>query len=188
MYAYCRNNPVNMVDVSGDFTEWIEDGINWFNENVVEPLAQLIENVKEDADAFDIDNKSEEKVLKSNYFSSYKGVPVFRTNGIRSGSFGVIFITRETNQRKDAENIVRHEYGHTVQFRELGVLNYTMCIMIPSWQMWGSKEYYTKPWEITADLYGRVQSRNHAESDFMYGFAYLDASKHLGPLIWLSIE
>ena len=54
--------------------------------------------------------------------------------------------------------------------------------------MWGDKEYYTKPWEITADLYGRVQSRNHAESDFMYGFAYLDASKHLGPLVWLTIE
>jgi len=163
-------------------------GINWFNENVIEPIVQFIEDVKEDADAFDIDNESEEKVLESNYFSSYKGVPVFRTNGNRSGSFGAIFLTRETNQRNNPEDVVRHEYGHTVQLRELGVINYTMCIMIPSWQMWGSKEYYTKPWEITADLYGRVQSRNHAESDFMYGFAYLDASKHLGPLIWLSIE
>jgi len=188
MFAYCNNNPVNMVDASGNLPKWIDDGINWFNENVIEPIVQFIEDVKEDADAFDIDNESEEKVLESNYFSSYKGVPVFRTNGNRSGSFGAIFLTRETNQRNNPEDVVRHEYGHTVQLRELGVINYTMCIMIPSWQMWGSKEYYTKPWEITADLYGRVQSRNHAESDFMYGFAYLDASKHLGPLIWLSIE
>ena len=105
---------------------------------------------------YDINNESEEKVLQSKYFSAYKGVPVVRINGDRSGSFGMIFLTRKTNSMKNAEDTIRHEYGHTKQLQQLGVLGYAMCIGLPSWQKWGSGEYYSKPWEITADIYGGV--------------------------------
>ena len=188
MFAYCMNNSVNMSDTSGNWPKWLEVGLHWLNENIVQPVMKFYKDINEDIENYDKNNQSEEKVLESNYFSVYKGIPVFRIEGNRSGSFGVIFITRETNERKNPEDMVRHEYGHTVQLKELGIVNYSLCIMIPSWQMWGTGEYYTKPWEITADMYGRVQYRTHDKNDFMAGFAYLDSSKHLGPLIWLFIE
>ena len=42
----------------------------------------------------------------------------------------------------------------------------------------------TEKWEITADIYGGVQSRNHSQSDIDRGYAYLEDSKKIGILIW----
>ena len=97
-------------------------------------------------------------------------------------------MTRETNSRDNPEDVIRHEYGHTKQLVQLGVVNYALCIGLPSWQQWGTGEYYSKPWEITADIYGGVQSRNHSQSNIDRGFAYLVGSKIIGPLIWIIIE
>ena len=177
MFAYCFNNPVNMFDTTGNWPQWIEDVADWLNENIIEPIKEFAEDIAEDIDNYDPNNESEEKVLKSNYFSSYKGVPVIRTNGDRSGSFGVIYLTRETNDRENPEDVVRHEYGHTKQFEQLGIIKFALCIGIPSWQEWGTGEYYSKPWEITAEIYGDVQSRNHSQSDIDRGYAYLEDSK-----------
>mgnify|MGYP003547367073 FL=1 len=187
MFAYCNNNPANLTDSSGNLPKWFEKGLEWLN-NKVDTILKVVEDIRTDMVNFDIDNQSEQKVLESNYFSYYKGCMVFRTNGDRSGSFGALFITRETNFREHPEDMVRHEYGHTLQLKELGVINYTLCIGIPSFFEWGSGEYYGKPWEITADAYGKVLYRNHDTSDIMDGFAYLDTSKKIGPLIWLFID
>ena len=188
MFAYCFNNPVNMVDYNGSWPDWIEDAWDWVNDKVIQPVVNFVKDIAEDINNFDSNNESEEKVLESNYFSSYKGVPVIRTNGDRSGSFGAIFLTRETNNRSNPEDVIRHEYGHTKQLEQLGIVNYALCIGLPSWQQWGTGEYYSKPWEITADIYGSVQSRNHSQSNIDRGFAYLEGSKIIGPLIWLYIE
>ena len=158
------------------------------NDNVIQPVVSFVKDVAEDIKNYDSNNQSEEKVLESNYFSSYKGVPVIRTNGDRSGSFGAIFLTRETNNRSNPEDVIRHEYGHTKQLEQLGVVNYALCIGLPSWQQWGTGEYYSKPWEITADIYGGVQSRNHSQRNIDRGFAYLEGSKIIGPFIWVFIE
>ena len=187
VFAYCNNNPANLTDSSGNLPKWFEKGLEWLN-NKVDTILKVVEDIRTDMVNFDIDNQSEQKVLESNYFSYYKGCMVFRTNGDRSGSFGALFITRETNFREHPEDMVRHEYGHTLQLKELGVINYTLCIGIPSYFEWGSGEYYSKPWEITADAYGKVLYRNHDTSDIMDGFAYLDTSKKIGPLIWLFID
>ena len=109
-----------------------------------------------------LNNTSETTVLDAEYFCFYKGQLVIRTNGKRSGSFGIIFITRETNSRKDAKDVVRHEYGHVKQLELLGIGKYAFCIVIPSLFEWGSDpEYYRRPWEITADIFGGVQSRSY---------------------------
>lgn len=108
--------------------------------------------------------------------------------GNRSGSFGIIFLTRETNERRNPEDMVRHEYGHTKQLEQLGTVKYALCIGLPSWQQWGSGEYYDKPWELTADIYGGVQSRVHSQSNIEVGSAYLEVSKTVGPLAWLLID
>ena len=188
MFAYCFNNPVNMTDSSGHWPQWIKDAVDWVNDKVIQPVVNFVKDIAEDINNFDSNNESEEKVLESNYFSSYKGVPVIRTNGDRSGSFGAIFLTRETNNRSNPEDVIRHEYGHTKQLEQLGIVNYALCIGLPSWQQWGTGEYYSKPWEITADIYGGVQSRNHSQSNIDRGFAYLEGSKIIGPLIWVFIE
>ena len=188
MFAYCANNPVNLVDYAGTLFEWVTDYIAWFNENVVTPTAKFVGGVIEDCKNFDLSNKSEEKVLESNYFSYYKGVPVFRINGNRSGTVGAIFLTRESNNRQNPEDVVRHEYGHSIQLGELGLLNFLICVGIPSWQEWGSKDYYDKPWELTADIYGGVQSRTHSASDIAEGIAYMHRSKTAGALAWLLIN
>ena len=188
MFAYCFNNPVNMTDNSGHWPQWIKDAVDWVNDKVIQPVVSFVKDIAEDINNFDLNNESEEKVLESNYFSSYKGVPVIRTNGDRSGSFGAIFLTRETNNRSNPEDVIRHEYGHTKQLEQLGIVNYALCIGLPSWQQWGTGEYYSKPWEITADIYGGVQSRNHSQSNIDRGFAYLEGSKIIGPLIWVFIE
>ena len=126
-----------MADNSGNWPQWIKDAANWLNSSIIQPVASFVKDITEDINNFDWNNESEEKVLESNYFSSYKGVPTFWIGGNRSGSFDAMFITRETNNRDYPEDIVRHEYGHTLQLKQLGVIDYALCIALPSWQEWG---------------------------------------------------
>ena len=177
MFAYCFNNPINMSDPSGNLPKWIEDVANWVNDNIIRPIVKFVTDIVEDIKNFDINNQSEEKALESNYFSAYKGVPVVRIGGDRSGSFGAIFLTRETNSRNYSEDVLRHEYGHIKQLQQLGVVNYAIDICIPSALEIGGGDYYSRPWEITADIYGGVQSRHHATDDIEAGFSYLERSK-----------
>ena len=86
------------------------------------------------------------------------------------------------------EDVVRHEYGHTVQLQQLGIVKYALCIGLPSWLEWGSKDYYDKPWEVTADLFGGVQSREASRSDKADAFHYLWLSKQVGPFAWRTID
>lgn len=126
---------------------------------------------------FNLKNTQEQVVVDSNYFSAYKGKLVLRTNRQRSGSIGILFITRKGNPSTIKE-LVRHEYGHTEQLRQLGLLRYLIFIGIPSWKQWNREvPYYERPWEITADLYGGVTSRNHNEEKMQDGIEYLKKSK-----------
>lgn len=82
--------------------------------------------------------------------------------------------------------MVRHEYSHTQQLNQMGTYKYALCISLPSWLEWGGGEYYDKPWEITADIYGGVEYRVHSQDDIDAGFTYLDAGIMYGVLAWLS--
>lgn len=55
-------------------------------------------------------------------------------------------------------------------------------------KIFSNGDYYNKPWEITADIYGGVQSRYHTEEDIKAGFSYLGLSKRCGPFVWVSIN
>ena len=188
MFAYCCNNPVNMSDNSGHWPKCIEKVINWVNDKMVQPAKKFVTDIVEDIKNFDINNQREEKALESNYFSAYKGVPVIRIGGNRSGSFGAIFLTRETNGRNNPEDVVRHEYGHTKQLQQLGIVKYAIDIGIPSVLEIGGGDYYSRVWEITADIYGGVQSRHHAKEDIEAGFSYLELSKCSGPFVWVFMD
>ena len=134
------------------------------------------------------ETEAKKKALESNYFSAYKGVPVIRIGGNRSGSFGAIFLTKETNNRNNPEDVLRHEYGHTEQLQQLGVVKYAIDIGIPSALEIGGGYYYSRPWEITADIYGGVQSRHHAKEDIEAGLSYLERSESSGPFVWLFMD
>ncbi|MBQ7602143.1 MAG: RHS repeat-associated core domain-containing protein, partial [Lachnospiraceae bacterium] len=161
LFSYCYNNPVNMIDSDGQLPKWLVD---------------LIEDLKN----FDLFNQSEEKALESHYSSIYKGAPVIRIEGDRSFSFGAIFFTKESNNRSNPEDVVRHEYGHTIQLKLMDPISYLVNIGLPSSLDLGSGEYYDKPWEITADILGGVKSRKHSKEKMIEGVVYLGGSA-LGP-------
>ena len=176
MFAYCNNDPVNKNDTDGSRPVEMDEDPNRRlvatirperpnNQTQVSRISQIAVGLAEDIINFDVNNQSEEKVLASNYFSIYKGVPVVRVDGNRSGSFGVIALTRETYKRPNPADIVRHEYGHVVQMKQLGVIKYAIDIFLPSALEYGGGDYYSRPWEITADIYGGVQSRKHSIED-----------------------
>ena len=138
--------------------------------NIMQVPQKLFRALRADIMSYDKNNVSEACVLAAHFFSSYKGVTVFRIGGKRSGAFGAIFLTRKNS---DADT-VRHEYGHILQLRRLGVLKYAICIFLPSWRRWGSDKYYEKPWEITADILGGARAGKHAADKIAAGQAYLE--------------
>ena len=190
MFAYCMNNPVNMTDSTGNWPQFIENAVNWINDKIIQPVKRFVAGVVEDIKNFDINNQSEEKVLDSNYMACYKGKLVIRIEGNRSGSFGAIFLTRETNSRDNPEDVLRHEYGHTKQLQQLGPIKYAVAIGLPSALEMGGGDYYSRPWEITADIYGGVQSRFHTREDIQAGFLYLEIYKNdvRPPVVMIFIE
>ena len=67
-----------------------------------------------------------------------------------------------------------------------GIVNYARFIGLPSWQEWSSDSYYDRPWEVTADTYGGVQSRTPSQAKIDAGEDYLDIIKSDIP-IWKKI-
>jgi RHS repeat-associated protein len=128
-------------------------------------------------------NSSESAMLNSNSLSFYKGVLVFRTApGSRSGSFLGIFL--DSNEKDDAygRDTVRHEWGHNIQQGIMGLARFALMIGLPSWQEWSNRSYYTRPWEIMADIFGNVhETRNHNKSDVSRGIWYTIISTMFGP-------
>ena len=44
MYAYCGNNPTNLIDVLGTNPEWFKTPIKWITKNMVKPIVKSIQN------------------------------------------------------------------------------------------------------------------------------------------------
>ncbi len=133
--------------------------------------AALISGRKEDIKSdrangcFDLLNQNEQKALEAKVLGFYKGSTVVRRRGLGTFSvLGTIWADRYT----DCET-VRHEYGHSVQERFLPVL-YLTRIALPSviyfWCRAAKKkctsfDYYSTPWERTADWLGGSKRRTN---------------------------
>ena len=139
-------------------------------------------DIKDDMDSigWNIFNTNENAVLESKKVSFYKGVPVFRFNYNRAGSYGIILLSREWCNATD----VRHEFGHNVQQAILGPIKYGLCIGLPSMFEWSNRSYYDRPWEITADIFGGVTSRKHNNSDISRGYSYIALSSIFSTLVY----
>ena len=108
-YVYCGNNPVMYADPSGHLFGLITIGVLAFmftpiGGTVAQAAVSTVsyagmavasiwdEDIRADMNAIGWNpfNTNESAVLGSNKVSFYKGMPVFRTNGDRSGTFYVI--------------------------------------------------------------------------------------------------
>ena len=82
-------------------------------------------------------------------------------------SLGSIYVGQNV---ADNQRLLAHEYGHCVQLEEVGMTKYLQFVAIPSVTCWlltevgifSDSNYYNRPWECIADMYGNV-SRNHAQ-------------------------
>jgi RHS repeat-associated protein len=170
MYAYCSNNPVMYVDPYGTCPQWLEELYNeakeWVDENCVQPVKDAFRNyvkaIVTDINNFDENNEDIQTALDANFFSMYRGQLVIKSAllGETAASFGVIVLGSGANN----ERVLRHEWGHTQQLKEMGAFKYCYAIALPSFghatmdllKIYDIKNYYSLPWEYDADLRGGV--------------------------------
>lgn len=73
----------------------------------------------------------------------------------QAASFIFIFLD---SRCRNPENTLRHEYGHCVQLRMLGLFRYIKYVAVPSVrgfrQRMTTAQYYSQPWEYVADQFG----------------------------------
>src|SRR5699024_4540194 len=150
-YVYCGNNPVMYADPSGHLFGLITIGVLAFmftpiGGTVAQAAVSTVsyagmavasiwdEDIRADMNAIGWNpfNTNESAVLGSNKVSFYKGMPVFRTNGGRSGTFYAIALKRDA----DAVEL-RHERGHGSQAMAMGVITSAFTVGIPSPVMLG---------------------------------------------------
>ena len=172
MYCYCANNPVINIDTSGH--KWYNALWDWVNTiaGVLNPVSKLtaigsVAVAAVDGRWSDVVanfnngclnpfNRDETTALESKVVGFYKGSTVVKHN---SKGFCSILGTLWLNNDNNEEDIM-HEYGHSIQERILGP-SYLTTIAIPSliYNKFGSYEtldYYSMPWERTADWLGGV--------------------------------
>ena len=117
-------------------------------------------------------NQSEEIALNSKVLSFYKGSTVVRQDIIGYFSaFGTIWLNSD-----NGSDDLKHEYGHYIQERIMGPA-YWYKIAIPSVVYYcydvlvgGSDlDYYSMPWERTADWLGGVNRNNYKKGSLGWG-------------------
>ena len=165
VFTYCFNNPVNMVDPSGDWPYWFERWvlnqiIEWAGQELAkaaEAWSEVAVRVSTDLANYDVNNADPEAVFRSNLFSSYNGKLVIKTPFDASFSFGFIGLSI---YQQDIDTL-NHEYGHTLQMDNMGTKNYIINVAIPSITLNLlsrrdnlTYDYYSYPWEAEANRLG----------------------------------
>ena len=105
MFAYCGNNPVNLVDSSGKYPVLFDE--NPYDEAIRKFGQWLGGLLKEDVDRLnDSEKTEEEKALECNFFSVYKDVLVIRAPiGRTAGSFGFIVLGEKIESTSAGESL-----------------------------------------------------------------------------------
>ena len=170
MFAYCGNNPVFFRDNSG--TRYC--AATTVNGESAEDRGKACahQNAIAQKQAFRREYAEELAVLEGRS-SYYEGIKVVRIdNDLGSFSFGVIHLNSKELANEHGVQTLRHEYGHTVQLKEYGVIGYTLFVAVPSvigcaMDRHGKLDvdYYSLPWEFEAEMYGKVQGRGTYENE-----------------------
>jgi len=152
---------VNMIDSAGNWPLKLSNQIintaSWIKTKFVKNIQKLVTGIFEDLRNFDMKNQNEEKVFSSNCFCKYKGTLVIKTPFNASFSFGFIGLSK----KQQSSETLNHEYGHTIQFKNMGIVNYTTNVAVPSLTInllhragKLKSDYYGAPWESEAGLLG----------------------------------
>lgn len=166
LYSYCANNPLRYSDESGfSFIDSMGEVIR-YGALIYQCGTGLLngslttDDIQNDIKNYSSANTDPEVVNKAKLFSSYKGAFVVIVDAPAAFSFGqTLFL----NNYED-EDTINHEFGHSLQEKELGSLVYTLGIAIPSvsYNIKDQREnlpdklYYSMPWERSADWLGGV--------------------------------
>ena len=199
MFAYCGNNPVRNVDVTG--MACYDVLWNWANTiaGALNPTSKISavgalgvaalqgrwSDIQSDWNNGCLNpfNQSEDIAMKSKVLSFYKGSTVVRQDIIGTSSFcGTIWAETSID-----ETTLKHEYGHSIQERLMGP-RFISTVGIPSVAYYcydystGGKtiDYYSTPWERTADWLGRVDRKCGYKSGAL---AWGIAENVLGPVV-----
>lgn len=117
-------------------------------------------------------------INKKNKTATPKNIKIDSTFGI--GDFIVLGENAGINDSgnftmQKYENDIRHEYGHTKQYDNLGPVKFIKDIAIPSMEGYTKninqdKDYYSQPWERGADELGGVKRNfNYNQGSFSIG-------------------
>ena len=170
MFAYCQNKPTMYEDSSGcaikPNTMYINDGAG----GTPGPIGIFSNEDWQTLDAYNNEpstkrsarlNTDAQEVINAKKFAYYNGVPVFKVSFMGNSAFscGAIFMGSDITN----PNLVRHEYGHVQQLREIGLMDYLSMVVVPSVTGFiamqlgvvPAEHYYDQPWEYKADEYGQ---------------------------------
>jgi len=114
--------------------------------------------------------------------SNYKGQIVIRLLwGKRSGmsSGPIMLLGNGVNADDRGRRLVRHEYGHFLEYQQLGFLKYLVGIGIPSLtnNLRKTRPYFNQPWEINADMLAGINRPEHTAEDIELGKLYFEYLK-----------
>ena len=189
MFAYCLNNPASYYDPSGMATLSVrcDDSTYFLNgyygaggggggaAYALPAAGELINKVDER-----VNNKSGAVTragLLTDGYGFYRGRLVVKLDIMEDSafSFGVIF----TGPNPD-DNLLAHEYGHTVHLSQIGIADYTAKVVVPSvTSFWIYREnpYYTsQPWEYIAEYFGKTALPSNG---------YLACADELAIIYWI---
>ena len=172
MFAYCGNNPVGRADFAGHaFVQMAYDDGNHLSllfsalggggggcSYALAGFSAAKDGIRKLKDF--LTNESEVAVmqnLKEYGISFYKGTLVVKTPFDASFSFGVIGLSA---QDQDI-NTLKHEYGHTVQMKNMGLGSFLGDVVVPSVTInildrLGKLpyDYFSYPWGAEANRLG----------------------------------
>ena len=195
MFAYCGNNPGIRSDSGGSISQVCLD--DQFNEMSMPwqdgPLGGGSGYTPYSSSRFSgpanpwitqmiydyITNSDEDVILSSQYSAFYKGILVVRLPiGTDAFSLGPIICL---GNDVSSQETVRHEYGHSVHYSIIGPDKYFRYVFVPSligyWSGVSYGEYYSQPWEYTADILGQADRKDYTysavgEDTFYWYFAW----------------
>jgi len=188
------NNPVNHVDLNGDFiirgliggianlanqvssdgwsnVSWGEVGRSAVISSIpVVGWVNTTSNVLSTVGNLTY-NDCQERVQNSRFFSNYRGQIVVRWSPFgRAGSLGPIMLFPHGSSNRT----LRHEHGHFLERQELGFWRYYFGVGIPSLFNADTSPYFNQPWEVHADMLAGIHRGEHTLEGIAMGMLYYE--------------
>lgn len=166
MYVYCLNTPTIFVDYAGQRAV-ISDFLAGATEEYI-----TMAKIRSDIRNFNLLNANPDLVYNAYFFSAYNGTLVIRhtSSFLTSWAIGeTIFLNHSNDSLSSRVDTLKHEFGHVLQEKSFGTLQYLFSVFIPSvtynllsrGSVSMNANYYNMPWEYDADKRGNAD-RNHA--------------------------